>query len=93
MGWRPNYQRATAIRLAILRVIIGWSAPQTRREKPTLCDAPIGENLLTLPRGVPLTDGVREPSDYGSACRYCFVDNRLASYCVRPASHDVNTRR
>ena len=51
MGWRPNYQRATAIRLAILRVIIGWSAPQTRREKPTLCDAPIGENLLTLPRG------------------------------------------
>lgn len=35
MGWRPNYQRATAIRLAILRVIIGWSAPQTRREKPT----------------------------------------------------------
>ena len=39
-----------------------------------------------------LIDGVREPSEYGSAYRYCFVDTTLASNCVRPASHDVNTR-
>lgn len=51
MGWRPNYQRATSIRLAILRVIIGWSAPQTRREKPTYVGRASAQNLLTLPRG------------------------------------------